>query len=265
MSVTDYPTSSARSGAPSEPSVPPAAGPLAKREARLAWGLLTPTLLSVALVIVLPLIAIFWISAKPINLGDLRLTQPNVYERMRGKVQSAGDKVVIDYRLTNSSREKSIANVTMQDSWPAGLKPVALDPRCEIAEGRLFCQLGDWEAGYRDNLRIEVIAEESFVGADVNIRDTEPEMKGEASSDLFNLTFTWDNFRSVFDSGEFLEVLWVNPFLYHRRHDRGACGRHAGGLDAQQEFYRSGYLARIVSVSLCGTCDCGRLYLGDPA
>nr|WP_321460655.1 sugar ABC transporter permease [uncultured Cohaesibacter sp.] len=212
MSTTDYTSSPAGKGQSQAALVPPPSGPLARREARLAWGLLTPTLLSVAIVIILPLLAIFWISAKPIGLSDLRPTTPTVYERMRGKVNAAGDKVVIDYRLTNSSREKPIANVTMQDSWPEGLEAVALDPRCEIAAGRLFCQLGDWEAGYRDNLRIDVIAQESFVGADVNIRDTEPEMKGEASSDLFNLTFTWDNFRAVFDSGEFLEVLWVTLF-----------------------------------------------------
>ena len=71
-------------------SSPSRRGPLAKREARLAWGLLMPTLASVALVIILPLFAIFWISAKPISLGDLRPTKPDVYERMRGKPAVAG-------------------------------------------------------------------------------------------------------------------------------------------------------------------------------
>lgn len=212
MSTTDYPNRSAGAGHKPAVLAPPRSGPLAKREARLAWGLLTPTLLSVAIVIILPLLAIFWISAKPIGLSDLRPTTPNVYERMRGKATSVGDKVTIEYRLTNSSREKPIANVTMSDAWPIGLEPVSLDERCTLAAGRLACDLGDWEPGHRERLRIEAVAQEAFVKNGVNIRDTEPVMQGEASSDLFNLTFTWDNFRAVFDSGEFLEVLWVTLF-----------------------------------------------------
>ncbi|MGI9394850.1 MAG: sugar ABC transporter permease, partial [Boseongicola sp.] len=51
---------------------PTGVGPLAKREARLAWSLLSPTITAVALVVVLPLLAIFWISVKPVELGDLR-------------------------------------------------------------------------------------------------------------------------------------------------------------------------------------------------
>nr|WP_319514023.1 sugar ABC transporter permease [uncultured Cohaesibacter sp.] len=212
MSTTDYPNSSAGAGHQPTALAPPRSGPLAKREARLAWGLLTPTLLSVALVIILPLLAIFWISAKPIGLSDLRPTTPDVYERMRGKVSAAGDTVTIEYRLTNSSREKPIANVTMSDVWPAGLEPVSLDERCTLTAGQLSCNLGDWEAGHRERLLIEAVAQEVFINSDVNVRDTEPIMTGNASSDLFNLTFTWDNFRSVFDSGEFLEVLWVTLF-----------------------------------------------------
>ena len=47
-------------------------GSLGKREARLAWGLLFPTITAVSLVVVLPLLAIFWISFKPVELADLR-------------------------------------------------------------------------------------------------------------------------------------------------------------------------------------------------
>ena len=53
-------------------AAPKTLGPLSRREARFAWTLLLPTILSVALVIVLPLMAIFWISFKPIALEDLR-------------------------------------------------------------------------------------------------------------------------------------------------------------------------------------------------
>ncbi|TLP49341.1 sugar ABC transporter permease [Cohaesibacter sp. CAU 1516] len=193
-------------------STPPSAGPLAKREARLAWGLLLPTLISVALVIILPLLAIFWISAKPINLGDLRPTTPDVYERLKGKPKATGDASIVEFRLKNSSREKPIANVTMVDDWPDGLVPVELDERCAIAAGRLSCNFGDWKPGYREKLQIEVIAEQAFLDSGINIRDSVPVMEGDASSDLFSLEFTFENFRAVFDSSEFVEVLWVTTF-----------------------------------------------------
>lgn len=211
MSLSDtQPNSGA--GASAGVTSPPGRGPLAKREARLAWGLLMPTLISVALVIILPLLAIFWISAKPISLGDLRPTAPDVYERFKGKPKAAGDEVIVEYRLKNSSREKPIASVTMTDIWPVGIKPLELDPRCLIDQGQLACDLGDWTPGYREKLQIKVIVEQAFLDSGINIRKTEPVMEGEASSELFSLSFTWDNFRAVFDSSEFAEVLWVTSF-----------------------------------------------------
>ena len=142
----------------------PNRGPWPEREARLAWGLLTPTLASVALVIILPLLAIFWISAKPINLGDLRPTTPDVYERLRGKPKAAGDEVTVEYRLKNSSQEKPIAAVTLKDVWPRGLVPVDLDARCQVENEALSCALGDWEPGYRERLKIKASVEQSFSG-----------------------------------------------------------------------------------------------------
>ncbi len=65
-------------------SPPVGTGPLAKREARLAWGLLFPTITAVALVVVLPLLAIFWISFKPVELGDLRAPEVMLREDIRG-------------------------------------------------------------------------------------------------------------------------------------------------------------------------------------
>ncbi len=67
-----------------------------------------PTLISVALVIILPLLAIFWISAKPINLGDLRPTAPDVYERLKGKPKAAGDKALVEYRLKTRRRKNRL-------------------------------------------------------------------------------------------------------------------------------------------------------------
>jgi len=86
-------------------SMPPTKrGALAKREAKLAWGLLLPTISMVSLVIILPLIAIFWISVKPVGLADLRAVAPVVKESLRKK----GDDFRIEYRVRNSSQTKPI-------------------------------------------------------------------------------------------------------------------------------------------------------------
>ncbi len=212
MSMSDTQSGSGNGRFHAVASKPPGTGPLAKREARLAWGLLMPTLVSVALVIVLPLLAIFWISAKPINLGDLRPTTPDVYERIKGKAKAPGDEVVVEYRLKNSSQEKPITNVTMRDVWPAGLSIPELDPRCTLNGQDFFCALGDWEPGHRERLQITAVVDQVFLDGDVNVRDTEPVMEGDATSDLLSFSFTWDNFRAVFDSSEFLDVLWVTSF-----------------------------------------------------
>ena len=139
-------------------SVPPRSiGPLARREARLAWGLLAPTLLAVALVVILPLLAVFWISVKPVTLAELRPPAPVVREDLRGRPAEPGDVATIRYRLRNSSRGQTIRGVTLSDRLPEGLTAGDLDPRCTLEDRKLFCDLGDWEGGFRDpELRPEV-------------------------------------------------------------------------------------------------------------
>ena len=196
----------------SSPSAPPnGPGPLARREARLAWGLLLPTLTAVSLVVILPLLAIFWISFKPIELGDLRAPAPVVREDVRGDLLAAGDEATLRYRLRNSSQSEVISGVTLSDDWPAGVTALELDPRCEIAAARLFCDLGDWEGGHRDQIRIPVRAEADFApGTDPETSD--PVMTGEANNILTNFEFTGENFARVFDGDEFWGVLWVTMF-----------------------------------------------------
>ena len=102
-------------------SPPRGTGPLAKREARLAWGLLSPTLIAVALVVVLPLLAIFWISVKPVSLADLRPPEVVLREDLRGDAEAVGDEANIRYRLRNSSQEQPIGGVSFTDVIPEGL------------------------------------------------------------------------------------------------------------------------------------------------
>ncbi|WP_298843929.1 carbohydrate ABC transporter permease [uncultured Roseobacter sp.] len=194
-------------------AVPPkGTGPLARLEARLAWGLLAPTITAVALVVVLPLLAIFWISVKPVSLSDLRAPEMVVREDIRGDFEAAGDQANIRYRLRNSSQEQPITGVGIADVIPEGLVVGTLDERC-VLEGRdLRCDLGDWEGGQRERLMIPVTVEQAYLDNGLRPQDSPVAISGKSSNILTNATFTFNNFARVFDGDEFWEVLWVTLF-----------------------------------------------------
>lgn len=192
---------------------PRGAGPLARTEARLAWGLLAPTIIAVSLVVILPLLAIFWISVKPVSLSDLRAPEAVVREDLRGKPQAAGDKATLRYRLRNSSPKSEITGVTLSDEWPEGLTLAGdLDPRCTVSDAVLTCDLGDWAGGYRETLSIPVIAEQAYFDSGTDIESSSVQVNGKASFVLTNSDFTFANFVSVFDGGEFYTVLGATLF-----------------------------------------------------
>ncbi|MFK7745712.1 MAG: carbohydrate ABC transporter permease [Roseobacter sp.] len=191
---------------------PVGTGPLAKREARLAWGLLFPTITAVALVVVLPLLAIFWISFKPVELGDLRAPEVVLREDLRGNPEAAGDDATIRYRLRNSSQEQQITGVTFNDVIPEGLRVLELDPRCTLETRALSCDLGDWAPGHRDTMTLPVTVEQSYLDNGLRPQDSRAVTTGQSSNILTNSTFTFDNFKRVFSGEEFFEVLWVTLF-----------------------------------------------------
>lgn len=191
---------------------PTGTGPLAKREARLAWGLLFPTIAAVALVVVLPLLAIFWISFKPVELGDLRAPEVVLREDLRGGPEVAGDEATIRYRLRNSSQEQQITGVTFNDVIPEGLQVLAVDPRCTLDGRDLACDLGDWEPGLRDTLTFPVTVSQSYLDNGLRPQDSPAQTTGQSSNILTNSTFTLDNFKRIFNGDEFFEVLWVTLF-----------------------------------------------------
>ncbi|GAA0775488.1 sugar ABC transporter permease [Roseibium denhamense] len=190
-------------------SLPPSGTtPLAKREARLAWGLLAPTIISVALVVVLPLLAIFWISVKPIGLADLRPPQPIARESLRG----SDDDLRIEYRLRNSSQDQIVADVVLTDTIPDDVEIIGdLPEACDLQGALLRCEFGTIEGGFRTRLRLPVQAADEEL-AEERVEASEPVVTGTADSVLTNLTFTTDNFARIFDGEEFWEVLGVTIF-----------------------------------------------------
>ena len=189
---------------------PTKTGPLARREARLAWGLLFPTIAIVSAVVVLPLLSIFWISFKPIGLADLRPPTPVVRESLRG----GPDDYVLRYRIRNSSQEEPIRNVVLTDVLPAEVLSRATPPEgCDIGRQSLVCALGDFTPGFRTDIEIPV----TLAGVDEDTAENAleasvPVVTGDANNILTNLDFTLENFARVFDGREFWGVLGVTLF-----------------------------------------------------
>ncbi len=184
-------------------------GPMAKREAGLALTMLLPTFLIVLAIVLLPLLANFWISVKPIELSDLRAPTPIISERVRGDMSVAGEPFTIRYRVRNSSQSYPISDISFSDTLPAGVTLVDPDPRCAVSGADLNCTLGTLEGGERQDIELTAVASEAFAADPVTPRDSEPSITGTASNVLLNNEFTFDNFARIFDSREFWVVLWT--------------------------------------------------------
>jgi len=59
---------------------------LSIREKKLAYSLILPTIILVLSIVIIPLLANFWISFKPISLGDLRPPKLILKESVRSKL-----------------------------------------------------------------------------------------------------------------------------------------------------------------------------------
>lgn len=204
---------------------------MARREMGLAYTMLLPTFAIVLAIVLGPLLANFWISVKPIGLGDLRPAALLVNERLRGEFDGAGSTATLEYRLRNSSQDKPIRNAGFTDTLPAGLTVSGdADERCTIDGTALICDLGEIEPRFRDSIRIEVAADESYLGNPVDPRGSDAVVSGSSDNVLTNLEFTWDNFSRIFSSSDFWTVLKVT--LYYTVF--GTAGALVVGLFAAQ-------------------------------
>ena len=237
-------------------------GTLAKKEERLAWVLLFPTVLIIFSIVILPLISIFWISFKPISLSDLRPPKPIIKERLKGKLEIEGDKGEIHYRIRNSSRDQIINNVKLVDTIPRGLKVLNLDDRCQINQRKLSCNLGSFKGGYREVLKLKVTSDEIFYINKISPKETIPKMTGKSENVLTNLNFSLVNFIKIFDRDEFFQVLFVTLFYTVF----GTIGALLMGLLAalilNANFRGQGIFRGLFFISLCCSGYCRSFHLG---
>ena len=195
-------------------------GTLARREQRLAYGLLLPTFLLVFSIVMLPLIANFWISVKPITLADLRPPTLIVKEQLRGNIEQAGDSAKIQYRFRNSSIKYPLTSVEFSDNLPNGLFIKNLDPLCSVFDetqkqkNLLVCDLGKLDPKGRGKIEIEIQANSLIPNLKEALLNSVPVTKFETYNVLTSLDFTVNNFRKVFSATEFWDVLKVSFLLY---------------------------------------------------
>ncbi len=242
-----------------QPKPPSGMGPLAKREMRFAYMLLLPTFLIVLSVVLFPLLANVWISFKPVTLGDLRAPSILVNERVMGDLEAVGDTADIRYRARNSSRKSAIADVVMTDKLPATLDVLSVDDRCSLQGTDLRCDLGDYEAGQREDILIGISATDAYIANPENIKNTKPVFEFIPENILTNNDFTLENFRKVFNASDFWPVLWAS--LYYTI--AGTIGALVMGLFAAQlmnmafrgrsvlrGLFLSPYVAPVIAVAL---------------
>lgn len=213
-------------------SAPPKGrGPLSTGEMRLAYSMILPTLVIVLSIVLLPLLANFWISFKPVQLGDLRPPEVRANERMKPVPEAVGDAAEISYRLRNSSQRGRIDNVILIDTLPTGLSVADnLDERCEVSDQVLTCELGSYDAGKRETLLVPVQANQAFISSPTKPRATKPTMSGDSENILTNSVLSLENYRKIFSASEFWTVLRVS--LYYTLF--GTLGALLFGLFAAQ-------------------------------
>lgn len=204
---------SAETSQPVSEGPPKGIGPMQRREMWLAYLMLAPTFLIILVIVAGPLLANFWISVKPVQLGDLRPPAVLVNERLRGGPEAAGDSATLEYRLRNSSRKEEIRDVVLKDEVPAGFAVTGLPQGCELTGSALTCTIGTVEPGWRDRLQLEGTVSEEFLAANRPERASEPVVTGDANNVLTNFEFTFENFSRIFSADEFWSVLRVT-FYY---------------------------------------------------
>ena len=211
-------------------------GALARREKRLAYLLLMPTFMLVLAIVLLPLVANFWISFKPVTLGDLRPPSLIIKENIRGDLAAGGDTFRIEYRYRNSSVKYPLGAVSFSDVLPDGFSVISIDPACDIAAGGtdgaqiVTCRLGDLAKKARGKLRIEAVVDASPQITKADFKESPPATNFTADNVMTSFDFTLVNFKKVFLAAEFWDV--VKTSIYYTVF--GTAGALIFGLFAAQ-------------------------------
>ena len=148
---------------------------LSIREKKLAYSLVLPTMILVLSIVIIPLLANFWISFKPISLGDLRPPKLILKENLKSKLSATNDFAKIQYRYRNSSSKYYLTDVTFTDLLPKGITVTSINSQhyCDIENSKLICKLGKIEPKAFGKV-ILTITKNEFWNDDVNPKFHKP-------------------------------------------------------------------------------------------
>ncbi len=186
---------------------------LSIREKKLAYSLVLPTMILVLSIVIIPLLANFWISFKPISLGELRPPKLILKENVRSKLSPSNDFSKIQYRYRNSSSKYQLNDVTISDLIPKGITVTNIKSQhnCNIENGKLFCKLGEIAPKAFGKI-VLTITKNEFWNDNVNPKFHKPKATYNSTNILTSLEFTVDNFKKIFSASEFWDVLKVSIY-----------------------------------------------------
>ena len=186
---------------------------LSIREKKLAYSLILPTMILVLSIVIIPLLANFWISFKPISLGDLRPPKLILKESVRSKLSPTNDFAKIQYRYRNSSSKYELNEVAFSDLIPKGITVTKIKSKhdCKIEKNKLVCKLGKIKPKAFGKI-ILTITKNEFWNDDDNPKSQKPKATYKSTNILTSLEFTFENFKKIFSASEFWDVLKVSIY-----------------------------------------------------
>ena len=210
---------------------------LYQKERKLAFFLLLPTIFIVLSIVIFPLLANFWISFKPISLGDLRPPKLIIKENLRGKLINKDKTAEIHYRYRNSSAKYDLNNVIFNDTIPKGFNIKKIEPNntCEIKDKNLTCNLEKVPAKSSGKIVLKITTNDYWKKSKDNPQNTRSTTSYQSKNILTSFEFTFDNFKKVFSATEFIQVLKVS--IYYTIF--GTAGALLVGLFAAQILQKS--------------------------
>ena len=188
---------------------------LLKKEKRLALILLLPTILIVLSVVIFPLLANFWISFKPVSLGDLRPPKLILKERVKANLSGNSQLIEVHYRYRNSSIKYDLKNVIIKDTIPSNFKVKNIQPSrfCKVVLKELICNLNKISSKSSGKIILTIHKNDQWQKNLDSLKKTKPLVSFTSKNVLTSFDFSTENFKKVFSAAEFFEVLKVS-FYY---------------------------------------------------
>ena len=210
---------------------------LLKKEKRLALILLLPTILIVLSVVIFPLLANFWISFKPVSLGDLRPPKLILKERVKANLSDNSKLIEVHYRYRNSSIKYDLENVIIKDKIPSSFTVKNIQPSrfCKVNLKELICDLNKVSSKSSGKIILKIHKNDQWQKNLDNLKKTKPLVSFKSKNVLTSFEFSTENFKKVFSATEFFEVLKVS-FYYTIF---GTAGALLVGLFAAQILQKS--------------------------